>query len=173
MRVIRCLLFCGTTKLHPREASEWSEGHLDTIFHHVSSVFLAQRWIFVDDRQLQGHSTAVSSFSSVRGKHNILAISPTLHGPPCSRSYVFQITPDHLVDLSEFSVEGENIIHLSQKQDMSLYTFFLFVHHPTPKQLEQVAMRRKADEDWNSWLVRASRPFEMPASWFPWTCFVY
>ncbi|KAF8964115.1 hypothetical protein BDZ97DRAFT_1818031 [Flammula alnicola] len=57
----------------------------------------------------------------------------------------FQVTPDNLVDLS-------------QRKDLSQYTFVLHAHYPTRAQLKQVEERLEKDKKWAEWLQHVSRP---------------
>ena len=73
-----------------------------------------------------------------------------------------QITPDGLVDVSEFLSLGQNVIELDQRQDMSRYRFVLLAHYPTRGQLKELESRQKIDQSWNDWLLHISRPLNIP-----------
>lgn len=74
----------------------------------------------------------------------------------------FLTTPDGLVDVSQFLSVGKNILELHQRQDLSDFLFVLHAHHPTPRQLEQVAQRQKKDHEWRNWLQQASVAIDVP-----------
>lgn len=75
---------------------------------------------------------------------------------------MIKVTPDGLVDVSQFLEVGQNVIEITQRRDMSRYTFVLHVHSPTPSQLEEVVRRRLKEKSWHDWLRKMSRPLNMP-----------
>ena len=56
---------------------------------------------------------------------------------------------------------GKNTILLEQRPDMSDYIFVLHRHVPTRLQLQEVAGRRKKDQDWKNWVLKLSQPFKV------------
>ncbi|KAF8803612.1 hypothetical protein BYT27DRAFT_7195459 [Phlegmacium glaucopus] len=76
----------------------------------------------------------------------------------------FQLTPDGLVDVSQFVSAGTNAIKLNQTTDMSQYIFVLHSHHPTSAQLREVDRRRQRDKEWQEWVLHVSRPFDITLS---------
>jgi hypothetical protein len=73
-----------------------------------------------------------------------------------------QMTPDGLVDVSEFLSMGQNVIELYQRQDLSRYRFILHAHYPTRCQLKELESRKKMDQSWSDWLRHVSRPLNIP-----------
>jgi hypothetical protein len=67
-----------------------------------------------------------------------------------------------MVDISDFLLEGENLIDVVQTSDASAYQFVLRGHPPTQAQLQQVAQRREKDRNWKDWLNKMSQPFDTP-----------
>jgi hypothetical protein len=76
---------------------------------------------------------------------------------------IFQVTPDGLVDVSQFLFAGQNTIKLRQTTDMSQYIFVLHSHHPTRAQLQEVDERSQRDKEWQDWARHMSRPFDIPS----------
>lgn len=74
----------------------------------------------------------------------------------------FLTTPDGLVDVSQFLSVGRNILELHQRQDLSDFIFVLHAHHPTPRQLEQIAQIQKKDNEWRNWLQQVCVAIDVP-----------
>jgi len=75
----------------------------------------------------------------------------------------FQVTPDGLVDVSQFLFAGKNTIKLKQTTDMSQYIFVLHSHNPTRAQLREVDRRRQRDKEWQEWARHVSLSFDIPS----------
>jgi len=72
------------------------------------------------------------------------------------------VTPENLVDVSPFIVIGQNVIELTQSQDLSQYTFILREHYPSQAQLDHVEEQRKKKKAWDEWVDKVSRDFDIP-----------
>ena len=70
------------------------------------------------------------------------------------------------MDLTQFMVLGKNELVLKCDVDMSRYLFVVHAHHPTRAQLQEVASRQKAKQQWYAFLMDAARPLDIPASRF-------
>ena len=62
-----------------------------------------------------------------------------------------QVTPDGMVDVTEFLELGPNCVHIRQYCDMSQWIFVLHAHFPTVKQLAEVTKKRQLDKEWDEW----------------------
>lgn len=72
------------------------------------------------------------------------------------------------MDLSAFLEIGENKIEISQDRGMAEYTLVIFVHAPTRKQLESVALKRRKDQEWAMFLRDLVKPFILDPTPCPW-----
>ncbi|TFK42792.1 hypothetical protein BDQ12DRAFT_676807 [Crucibulum laeve] len=98
-------------------------------------------------------SGGLSLFAMFNSSREIFPLSPP-----------FAVTPDGLVDISQFLSVGKNSIELDQRKDLSEYMLVLHAHHPTHAQVLEVDRRHKRQMEWQKWAQYISRPFDISIS---------
>ncbi|KAF8894435.1 hypothetical protein BD779DRAFT_1501041 [Infundibulicybe gibba] len=112
------------------------------------------------DTKLEEHITFLRSAWPQTGG---LDLGVTFHDEPfyLPLSPPFGLTPDGLVDISQFVVRGQNKLELIQRRDMSGFVFALIVHQPTILQRKKIEERRLKDQQWQERLNYFARPFDI------------